>query len=143
MSLNASARPQPPVKPEQAEAPASAEQVRPPVAARRCGTVECVAVRRPAPGLQQRPAADAWDRTAPARRPRLEALWPYLLDLNSRLLGAGKARQTTWTSLMREGASGARRRVGYAWLTFAAPGEGGELSYGVRVAVLRRLRPRP
>ena len=63
----------------------------------------------------------------------LEALWPYLLDLNPRLLGAGKARQTTWASLMREGASGARRRVGYVWLTFAAPGEGGELSYGVRV----------
>jgi hypothetical protein len=63
----------------------------------------------------------------------LEAWWPYLLDLNPRLLGAGKARQTTWTSLMREGANGARRRVGYAWLTFAAPAEGGELSYGVRV----------
>jgi len=62
----------------------------------------------------------------------LEALWPYLLDLNPRLLGAGKARQTTWASLMREGAGGARRRVGYVWLTFAAPGEDGELSYGVR-----------
>ena len=63
----------------------------------------------------------------------LEALWPYLLDLNSRLLGAGKARQTTWTALMREGANGVRRRVGYAWLTFAGPGEAGELSYGVRL----------
>ena len=63
----------------------------------------------------------------------LEALWPYLLDLNPRLLGAGKARQTTLASLMREGAGGARRRVGYVWLTFAAPGEGGEQSYGVRV----------
>ena len=63
----------------------------------------------------------------------LEVLWPYLLDLNSRLLGAGKARQTTWTSLMREGANGVRRRVGYAWLTFAGPGEAGELSYGVRL----------
>ena len=63
----------------------------------------------------------------------LEGMWPYLLDLNPRLLGAGKARQTTWTSLMREGANGARRRIGYVWLTFAAPGEGGELSYGVRV----------
>jgi Putative exonuclease SbcCD, C subunit len=63
----------------------------------------------------------------------LEALWPYLLDLNSRLLGAGKARQTTWTSLMREGANGVRRRVGYVWLTFAGPGESGELSYGVRL----------
>jgi len=63
----------------------------------------------------------------------LEALWPYLLDLNSRLLGAGKARQTTWTALMREGANGVRRRVGYAWLTLAGPGEAGELSYGVRL----------
>jgi hypothetical protein len=63
----------------------------------------------------------------------LEALWPYLLDLNSRLLGAGKARQTTWTSLMREGANGVRRRVGYVWLTFAGPGQAGELSYGVRL----------
>jgi hypothetical protein len=63
----------------------------------------------------------------------LEALWPYLLDLNSRLLAAGKARQTTWTSLMRDGANGARRRVGYVWLTFAAPGQGGDLSYGVRI----------
>ena len=63
----------------------------------------------------------------------LEGMWPYLLDLNPRLLGAGKARQTTWTSLMREGADGARRRIGYAWLTFAAPGEAGEISYGVRV----------
>jgi SbcC/RAD50-like, Walker B motif len=63
----------------------------------------------------------------------LEALWPYLLDLNSRLLGAGKARQTTWTSLMREGANGVRRRVGYVWLTFAGPEGQGELSYGVRL----------
>ena len=63
----------------------------------------------------------------------LEGMWPYLLDLNPRLLGAGKARQTTWTSLMRAGANGARRRIGYVWLTFAAPGEDGELSYGVRV----------
>ncbi len=43
----------------------------------------------------------------------LEGMWPYLLDLNPRLLGAGKARQTTWTSLMRAGANGARRRIGY------------------------------
>ena len=72
----------------------------------------------------------------------LEALWPYLLDLNPRLLGAGKARQTTWASLMREGASGARRRVGYVWLTFAAPGEGGELSYGCESSS-PKVHPRP
>ncbi len=63
----------------------------------------------------------------------LETLWPYLLDLNSKLLGAGKARQTTWASLMREGANGVRRRVGYVWLTFAGPGDAGDLSYGVRL----------
>lgn len=28
---------------------------------------------------------------------------------------------------------GVRRRVGYAWLTFAGPGEEGELSYGLRL----------
>ncbi len=63
----------------------------------------------------------------------LEALWPFLLDLNQRQLGAGQARQTTLSSLMREGSNGSRRRVGYAWLTFAGPGEEGELSYGVRL----------
>jgi len=62
----------------------------------------------------------------------LEILWPYLLDLNPRQLGAGQARQTTLTSLMREGANG-RRRIGYAWLTFVGPGTDGELSYGVRL----------
>lgn len=50
----------------------------------------------------------------------LEALAPYLLDLNAARLAAGKARPTTLTSLMREGSDG-KRRVGYAWLTFAAP----------------------
>src|SRR5260370_39849716 len=63
----------------------------------------------------------------------LESLWPYLLDLSSKLLGAGKARQTTWASLMREGANGVRRRVGYVWLTFTGPGDAGDLSYGVRL----------
>lgn len=58
----------------------------------------------------------------------LEALWPYLLDLNHRQLGAGQARQTTLSSLMREGTNGHRRRVGYVWLTFAGPGEKGELT---------------
>jgi len=62
----------------------------------------------------------------------LEALWPYLLDLNSARLAAGKARNTTLSGLMREGADG-RRRVGYAWLSFAGPDEEDTVSYGVRL----------
>ena len=52
----------------------------------------------------------------------LEALAPYLLDLNARKLAAGKARPTSLSSLMKEG-SGGKRRIGYAWLTFAAAGD--------------------
>lgn len=66
----------------------------------------------------------------------LEALCPYLLDLNASRLAAGKSRPTTLASLMREGADG-KRRTGYAWLTFAAPqGDGhphAEQSWGVRL----------
>lgn len=62
----------------------------------------------------------------------LEILWPYLLDLNPALLGAGKARNTHLSQLMREGAEG-RRRVGFAWLSFAGPGRAGTVSYGVRL----------
>ncbi|MER5960277.1 SbcC/MukB-like Walker B domain-containing protein [Streptomyces sp. NPDC001893] len=51
----------------------------------------------------------------------LEALWPYLLDLNSAKLAAGKARPTTLKLLMSEGALAKGRRYGYLWLTFAAP----------------------
>ncbi|MBT8228388.1 MAG: hypothetical protein HKP61_20930, partial [Dactylosporangium sp.] len=63
----------------------------------------------------------------------LEALWPYLLDLNPHRLAAGKARPTSLALLMREGAGGARRRCGYLWLTLAAPGGEGEYSHGVRL----------
>ncbi|MCP2328435.1 hypothetical protein HDA40_006942 [Hamadaea flava] len=63
----------------------------------------------------------------------LEALWPYLLDLNPQRLAAGKARPTTLSLLMREGANGAKRRCGYLWLTLAAPGNEGTFSYGVRL----------
>ncbi|MBL7261590.1 SbcC/MukB-like Walker B domain-containing protein [Paractinoplanes lichenicola] len=63
----------------------------------------------------------------------LEALWPYLLDLNAQRLAAGKARPTSLALLMREGADGHRRRCGYLWLTFAAPGGDGVRSYGVRL----------
>ncbi|MER5866121.1 SbcC/MukB-like Walker B domain-containing protein [Kitasatospora sp. NPDC002040] len=51
----------------------------------------------------------------------LEALWPYLLDLNAAKLAAGKARPTTLKLLMSEGAPAKGRRYGYLWLTFAAP----------------------
>ncbi|MEU0955838.1 SbcC/MukB-like Walker B domain-containing protein [Streptomyces niveus] len=51
----------------------------------------------------------------------LEALWPYLLDLNAAKLAAGKARPTTLKLLMSEGASAKGRRYGYLWLSFAAP----------------------
>lgn len=62
----------------------------------------------------------------------LEALWPYLLDLNPQRLAAGKARPTSLASLMREGAI-SKRRCGYAWLTLAAPNGEGICSYGVRL----------
>jgi hypothetical protein len=62
----------------------------------------------------------------------LEAVWPYLLDLNATRLAAGKARSTSLSSLMREGAAG-KRRFGYAWLTLCGPGDEGIWSYGVRL----------
>jgi Putative exonuclease SbcCD, C subunit len=70
----------------------------------------------------------------------LEALCPYLLDLNALLLPAGKSRPTTLASIMREGSNG-KRRTGYAWLTFAAPAKqvddtlagAPEHSWGVRL----------
>jgi len=62
----------------------------------------------------------------------LEALWPYLLDLNQQRLNAGKARTTTLRSLMKDGAAG-KRRYGYVWLTFAGPGSEGCHSFGVRL----------
>ena len=62
----------------------------------------------------------------------LEALWPFLLDLNRKMMSAGKARTTTLRSLMRDGATG-RRRVGYLWMTLAEPVTGDEHSFGVRV----------
>ncbi len=61
----------------------------------------------------------------------LEALAPYLLDLNAARLSAGKARTTSLSSLMREGAA-SKRRYGYVWLTLAGPVEG-TWSFGVRI----------
>lgn len=64
----------------------------------------------------------------------LEVLWPFLLDLNPALLGAGRSRNTHLSLLMKDGADG-RRRVGYLWMSFAAPGAGQEVvSYGVRLS---------
>ncbi|MEO3809820.1 SbcC/MukB-like Walker B domain-containing protein [Sphaerisporangium sp. B11E5] len=62
----------------------------------------------------------------------LEALWPYLLDLNAHRLVAGKARTTSLSSLMREGTTG-KRRYGYVWMTLAGPGSEGTHSFGVRL----------
>lgn len=62
----------------------------------------------------------------------LEALWPYLLDLNAQRLVAGKARTTSLSSLMREGAAG-KRRYGYVWLTLVGPGSEGTHTFGVRL----------
>jgi hypothetical protein len=61
----------------------------------------------------------------------LEALLPYLLDLDPARLSAGKARTTSLPSLMREGAAG-KRRIGYAWLTLCGP-QDGTWSFGVRL----------
>jgi hypothetical protein len=61
----------------------------------------------------------------------LEALTPYLLDLNGSRMSAGKARTTNLSSLMREGATG-KRRFGYAWLTLSEAQEG-TWSFGVRI----------
>lgn len=78
----------------------------------------------------------------------LEILWPYLLDLNSAKLAAGRARWTSLKVLMSEGHEH-KRRYGYVWLTFASPttspgadpttdGDGPEqqptlVTYGVRL----------
>ncbi len=70
----------------------------------------------------------------------LEALWPYLLDLNAQRLSAGTARRTNLSSLMKEGADG-KRRVGFAWLSFAAPDEQAVHSYGVRLAYSPNTSP--
>lgn len=61
----------------------------------------------------------------------LEALAPYLLDLNGSRMSAGKSRTTNLSSLMREGAAG-KRRYGYAWLTLTEAQEG-IWSFGVRI----------
>jgi hypothetical protein len=63
----------------------------------------------------------------------LEALWPFLLDLDKAKLRAGQSRNTTLTSLMREGWHD-RKRIGYAWLTFAGPASEGTRTFGTRLA---------
>lgn len=68
----------------------------------------------------------------------LEALWPFLLDLDhgQGKLSAGKARTTTLKQLMAEGAKEKGRRYGYVWLTVAPPAGANEpvqVTYGVRL----------
>lgn len=68
----------------------------------------------------------------------LEALWPFLLDLDhgQGKLSAGKARTTTLKQLMAEGAKEKGRRYGYVWLTVAPPiglGEPEDVTWGVRL----------
>ncbi|WP_231391934.1 SbcC/MukB-like Walker B domain-containing protein [Arthrobacter sp. 35W] len=68
----------------------------------------------------------------------LEALWPFLIDLDhgQGKLSAGKARTTTLKQLMAEGAKEKGRRYGYAWLTVAPPAgvdEPAHVTYGVRL----------
>jgi len=70
----------------------------------------------------------------------LEALWPFLLDLNRKLMSAGKSRTTNLRSLMREGATG-RRRVGYLWMTLAEPETSDEHTFGVRVEFTESAAP--
>lgn len=70
----------------------------------------------------------------------LEALWPFLLDLDKTKLRAGQSRTTTLTSLMREGWS-ERKRVGYAWLTFAGPVDEQTRSYGARLVLSNGSTP--
>ena len=70
-------------------------------------------------------------RNGAGKTTALEAIAPYLLDLNPAKMAAGKSRTTNLTSLMREGAAG-KRRYGYVWLTFAEKQEG-IWSFGVRL----------
>jgi hypothetical protein len=62
----------------------------------------------------------------------LEALLPFLLDLNPHRLAAGKARNTSLRLLMSTGET-KKRRYGYAWMSFAAPDTEEVHSYGVRL----------
>lgn len=64
----------------------------------------------------------------------LEALWPYLLDLNRSKMKAGNSRTTTLTELMRVGRTG-DKRVGYLWMTLDGPGQDVMHSYGVRLVL--------
>ena len=70
----------------------------------------------------------------------LEALWPFLLDLDRAKLRAGQSRTTTLASLMREGQT-ERKRIGYVWLTLSGPADEGVWSWGARAGVLERVEP--
>lgn len=75
----------------------------------------------------------------------LEALWPYLLDLDASKLAAGKARPTSLKLLMSEGAT-SKRRYGYVWLTMAPPTsdvgyQDVPVSFGVRLQYSESASP--
>jgi hypothetical protein len=63
----------------------------------------------------------------------MELLVPLLLDLDNRSLQAGKARSSSWSQMMKDGAPGGGSRVGFAWLTFG-DADGVLHSYGTRVS---------
>ena len=63
----------------------------------------------------------------------LEAIFPFLIDLNARRMVAGKGRTTSLGQLMRDGAGENKRRLGYAWMSLEGPDRIGVRSYGVRL----------
>lgn len=77
----------------------------------------------------------------------LEALLPYLLNPKASALSSGRNRATSLESLMKAGSTG-RRRTGYLWLSFTAPGgrdesgsEADEVHYGVRLEYAQGCNP--
>ncbi|WP_330481494.1 SbcC/MukB-like Walker B domain-containing protein [Streptomyces sp. NBC_00724] len=77
----------------------------------------------------------------------LEALLPYLLNPKASALSSGRNRATSLESLMKAGSPG-RRRTGYLWLSFTAPGgrdesgsEADEVHYGVRLEYAQGCNP--
>ena len=73
----------------------------------------------------------------------LEALWPYLLDLNRNKMRAGNSRTTGLTALMQEGKRG-NKRIGYVWMVLEGPHDEGIHSYGVRLILTgQKVTPVP
>lgn len=73
----------------------------------------------------------------------MEALWPYLLDLDRNKMRAGNSRTTGLTALMQEGKRG-NKRIGYVWMVLEGPAEEGVHSYGVRLVLSgQKVTPEP